>query len=95
MLLTTGTALVLNFVTFVRLQQTKPSAMNLTNATIAVVLLLLSIYVAIEAARVLVKSRRGDQKDEGADDLGADRGFDVVTSAAGGTGVTSTYDAGR
>ena len=61
MLLTTGTALVLNFVTFVRLQQTKPSAMNLTNATIAVVLLLLSVYVAIEAARVLVKSRRGDQ----------------------------------
>jgi carbon starvation protein len=61
MLATTAMALVLNFLAFVRLQQSKPSAMNLMNAAIAIVLLALAVYVAIEAARVLIKSRRGDQ----------------------------------
>ena len=64
MLATTATALVLNFLSFVRQQQAHPSAINLTNAIIAIVLLALAIYVAAEAVRVLIQSRRGDQTDD-------------------------------
>ncbi|HEX8342792.1 MAG TPA: carbon starvation CstA family protein [Tepidisphaeraceae bacterium] len=70
MLATTATALVLNVNHFLRskevrvdgvLRRVAPSTMDWTNAAIAVALLLLAVYVAIEAARMLVRSRRGDQ----------------------------------
>ena len=64
MLATTSTALVMNFMSFLAKHQSLVSAakpidpMNITNMVIAVALLGLSIFVAFEALRVYVQSRR-------------------------------------
>lgn len=58
MLITTATALVMNFVAFLDKQQIKPDTMNIVNMIIAVLLLGLSIFVAFEALRVYIQSRK-------------------------------------
>ncbi len=64
MLITTGTALVMNFMTFFSKHQALVAAakdidpMNVTNMVLAVALLGLSIFVAFEALRVYFASRR-------------------------------------
>jgi carbon starvation protein len=58
MLITTGFALVMNFLAFMDKQSISPSTMNITNMVIAVALLGLSMFVAFEALRVYLQSRR-------------------------------------
>jgi carbon starvation protein len=63
MLASTGTALVLNFATFLgqyrqAISALKPAAPPMVNMGVAVVLMLLAILVVFEAVRVLVLSRR-------------------------------------
>lgn len=58
MLITTGTALVMNFLSFLKAQGVKPDPMNITNMAIAVALLGLAVFVAFEAVRVYLQSRR-------------------------------------
>jgi carbon starvation protein len=58
MLITTSAALVMNFLAFFDKQQIRHDGMNIVNMTIAVLLLGLSIFVAFEAFRVYIQSRR-------------------------------------
>jgi carbon starvation protein CstA len=58
MVVTTGTALVLNFRAFVRAYRISPDSLLLTNMAIAAVLFMLGSLVVFEAARVWRLSRR-------------------------------------
>jgi carbon starvation protein len=58
MLITTGFALVMNFLAFLEKQSIAPSTMNITNMVIAVALLGLSAFVAFEALRAYLQSRK-------------------------------------
>lgn len=70
MLGTTGTALVTNFLGFLRDKRPDAQVMNYANMGIAIALLGLAVFVAFEALRVYVQSRRP-----------AAPGFDVVATA--------------
>ena len=59
MVVTTGTALVLNFRAFLRAYRIRPETLVLTNMTIAAVLFLLGGLVVFEALRVWRMSRDG------------------------------------
>jgi hypothetical protein len=58
MVCTTGTALTLNFLKFLRDYRISPQTMLLTNMSIAVLLFLLGALVVFEGVRVVRMSRR-------------------------------------